>query len=278
MLDPLELHRTTYDAEPPHAQGFAAHPWSDLTLAEPAQDLAGMAAAGQLWSTIGDLTRWARFVAGDAGDVLATATLAEMLAVQVIDDGPEWTSGYGLGMQVFRLGGRSLVGHGGSVPGFLAMLVVDPERRTASVELANATSGAALTGNELLEILERHEPSIPAEWRPVDRLPDGVLELLGVWFWGPTGYMLRALADGGLELSPLAGRGRGSRFQPAGDGRWVGLGGYYTDEILTAARGPDGSVSHLDIGMFVFTRGPYEPSDQIPGGVPADPWRSPPSA
>ncbi len=71
--------------------------------------------------------------------------------------------------------------------------------------------------------------------------------------------MLRLLADRGLELGPATGRGRGSRFRAEPDGTWTGLDGYYTGETLRLVRGPDGTVNHLDLGSFVFTREPYGP-------------------
>jgi hypothetical protein len=37
----------------------------------------------------------------------------------------------------------------------------------------------------------------------------------------------------------------------------------------------DGSVSHLDVGTFIFTRQPYDPDAPIPGGVPPNPWAGP---
>ena len=33
-------------------------------------------------------------------------------------------------------------------------------------------------------------------------------------------------------------------------------------------RNPDGSVNHVNIATFVFTRTPYDPDAPIPGGVP----------
>ena len=38
-------------------------------------------------------------------------------------------------------------------------------------------------------------------------------------------------------------------------------------------RRDDGSVSHLDLGSFVFTRAPYEPGEAVPGGVDKEGWR-----
>ena len=76
-----------------------------------------------------------------------------------------------------------------------------------------------------------------------------------------------------LELSPVGGVGRGSAFVRDGD-RWVGTGNYWRGEPLTVARRTDGTVSHLDIGTFVWTRTPYDPTAPIPGGVSDSPWTS----
>lgn len=35
----------------------------------------------------------------------------------------------------------------------------------------------------------------------------------------------------------------------------------------------DGSVSHLDLASFIFTRAPYEPGAAVPGGVDKEGWR-----
>ncbi|HEU5268266.1 MAG TPA: hypothetical protein VFU35_16270, partial [Jatrophihabitans sp.] len=64
-----------------------------------------------------------------------------------------------------------------------------------------------------------------------------------------------------------------ARFRPADDGTWRGLNGDYRDETLRVVRAADGSVTHLDIGSFVFTREPYEPSAPIPGDVDPAGWR-----
>ena len=199
-----------------------------------------------------------------------------MRQTRVIADDPEWKSAYGLGFQVLRFGPRELVGHGGSVPGFLAFVAVDVERRTGLIELANATTGAVFSGHELLEILEAHEPHVPDAWQPVDGVPPDLLDALGVWHWGPSSpYVLRLLGQDELEISAVAGVGRGSRFVRK-DGGWVGTEGYWRGERLKVVRRADGSISHLDLATFVFTRLPYDPSAPIPGGVSPTPWSTPP--
>ena len=82
--------------------------------------------------------------------------------------------------------------------------------------------------------------------------------MAGPWYWGTHAFALRLTADGLVSLEPLSGRGRRSRFRPNGDGTWTGLEGYYAGELLRAVRRPDGTVSHLDLGSFVFTRQPYD--------------------
>ena len=53
----------------------------------------------------------------------------------------------------------------------------------------------------------------------------------------------------------------------------MGLDGYYAGETLRVVRDPDGAVSHLDLGSFVFTREPYAPADVVPGDVDPGGWR-----
>jgi hypothetical protein len=100
-----------------------------------------------------------------------------------------------------------------------------------------------------------------------------VLELAGPWYWGTHAFALRLTAAGGVSLEPLSGSGRRSRFRANGDGTWTGLEGYYAGELLKAVRRPDGTVSHLDLGSFVFTRQPYDEEASVPGGVDPDGWR-----
>ena len=184
-------------------------------------------------------------------------------------------SAYGLGMQVQHRDGRMLVGHGGSLPGFLAGLTISVEDDLAAVVLANCTSGPLVStvAADLVRIVAEAEPRIPEPWRPLPEVDRPVLELAGPWYWGTHAFALRLTADGGVSLGPLAGNGRRSRFRANGDGTWTGLDGYYAGEVLRAVRRPDGSVDHLDLGSFVFTRQPYEEGASVPGGVDPEGWR-----
>ena len=69
------------------------------------------------------------------------------------------------------------------------------------------------------------------------------------------------------------GQARGSRFAPVAQDEWVGLDGYYTGEPLRLVRRADGTPSHLDLASFRFTRTPYDPEADVPGGVDEAGWR-----
>ncbi|TDD53007.1 class A beta-lactamase-related serine hydrolase [Nonomuraea terrae] len=261
VLDPLGMRDTTARPRAPHATGYAVHPWADVLLTEPEHDADAMGPAGQLWSTPHDLARWAAFLCGETAGVLSPGTVAEMREPATVDDGDRWTSGFGLGLQLSRAGGRRLAGHTGSMPGFLATVWSDPAEGVGVLFMANTTSGMSGTLlGDLLDLLDEHEPRLPEEWQPVAADP-GLLPVTGLWHWGPKPYTLRLLPERGLSLEPVGGPGRASRFVPQDDGTWLGLDGYYAGETLRVAS------DHLDLNTFIFTREPYDTTAPVPGGV-----------
>ncbi|MFG3054068.1 serine hydrolase domain-containing protein [Kitasatospora sp. NPDC048239] len=276
VLAPLGMDRTTLLPEHPHAGGFAVHPWADVMLPEPLTDTGLLGPAGQLWSTVTDLARWAAFLAGGDGKVLAADTLAEMRRPAVGPDGADWSSGYGLGLQLANRDGRVLYGHTGSMPGFTAGLWVSESDGLAAIALSNATSGASAQqlAAELIRVTAEHEPRLPEPWRPLSSVDEELLALTGPWYWGAAPHTLRLLADRALELAPSKPGARGSRFRAEPDGTWTGLDNYYAGETLRVVRAADGSASHLDLGTFVFTREPYGPADAVPGGMDPQGWRA----
>lgn len=277
VLEPLGLSSTSARPRAPHAGGWAVHPWADVMLPEPVEDLGRMAPAGQLWSTTGDLGRFAAFLARGDERVLSAGSVREMRTPAAPPGAADVAAGYayGLGMELRRSGERLLVGHTGSLPGFLASLTISVEDDVATVVLTNCTSGPAVAsvGADLVRIVADAEPRVPDAWRPLRDIDPQVLELAGQWYWGTHGFGLRLTADGLLSLEPLAGNGRRSRFRANGDGTWTGLEGYYAGESLRVVRRPDGSVDHLDLGSFVFTRQPYDAGAAVPGGVDPEGWR-----
>ena len=277
LLTPLGLTRTTLRPAAPAAAGWAVHPFADVVLPEPEHDAGAMAPAGQLWSTVNDLGRWAAFLAGHTAGLLSPQTLAEMCEPHhVVDEpGEPWTGAHGLGWQVWNLGGTRYAGHGGSMPGFLAGLRVRVDTGDGVVALLNTTSSPAtrtLIG-DLHDILTDLEPPAVQPWVPGSSTLDHTdhLDLVGTWHWGPATTTAR-LEGAELVLGDLA-MGRGSRFALVGADRWVGLDGYHNGEPLRVVRRADGSVSHLDLQTFLLTRTPYDGEADIPGGVDEGGWR-----
>lgn len=282
LLDPLGMRRTSLRPEGVAAQGLAVHPFADVLLPEPEHHHGAMAPAGQLWTTVGDLAHWAAFLGGRVEEVLSEETLAEMVEPHhVVDEtGQAWTGAHGLGWQVWNDAGARSAGHGGSMPGFLAMQRVHlsadggegpPGAPGDGVVLfTNTTASAALTSlpGELLHTMRELEPAAVTPW--VASGSSDVLELAGTWHWGPAVETAR-FVDEHLVLG-APGTGRGSRFRRVGEDEWVGLDGYYTGEPLRVLRRGDGSASHLDLATFRFTRTPYDPEADVPGGVDKRGW------
>jgi hypothetical protein len=177
----------------------------------------------------------------------------------------------GLGLQLVHDHGRTLFGHGGSMPGFVAGLWISASERLAGIAVCNSTSGPSVAA-DLVRIVAEREPRLPEPWRPLTAADPALLALTGPWYWGTHSYLLRVLADSGLDLSPLGGLGgRPSRFRAETDGTWTGLDGYFAGETLRLVA--QGGEVHLDVGTFVFTRQPYEPGDAVPGGADPAGWR-----
>jgi D-alanyl-D-alanine carboxypeptidase len=266
ILEPLGLTRTSYLAEGRAAQGWSVDPYAGTLTAEPATDTGAMAPAGQLWSTVGDLATYAGFLGTGHPEVLDASWLDLAAHPQAGDRHDALESGHGLGFQLMRGGSGLLVGHTGSMPGFLAACFVDRTRRTGSVLLCNATTGLApgALARDLLEELERHEPTLPPAWAPTTSVPEVLADALGVWHWGNTPYV--AALDGD-ELVLTCGGVVAHRFAVRA-GRIVGTTGYHAGETLHVVRREDGSVSHLECATFVYTRTPYDPDAPIPGGAP----------
>lgn len=274
VLLPLGMNRTSTRPEGRAARGWAVHPWADVLQPEPEHDAGSLAPAGQLWATSGDLARFTVFLLGDTGDVLDSSTLAEMREPAGVDPAsPDWAA-YGLGLQVLRQDGVTYTGHTGSMPGFQCGLWVDVEQQTGALAMSNATTG--LDGRVVLRLLDtvrEREPHVVPAWQPLAFIDEDDLSLVGTWYWGTASYGLRLNSGGELELLPLFGSGRGSRFRRRDDGSWVGLNGYHAGEPLRPVLDHDGRLLALDLGSFIFTRTPYDPAAPVPGGTHPGGWQ-----
>ena len=107
---------------------------------------------GGIYSTVGDLARFIAGMTGAAGDALLP--LEHRLEMMRMQTPGSDSSGYGLGFQI-RSGpeGRRFIGHGGSVAGYTAHLVFEPESAIGVVLLRNYGSGRTNLGRAATEVL-----------------------------------------------------------------------------------------------------------------------------
>ena len=257
ILDPLEMRRTTYFPSGSSAQGFSVHPFSGQLVEEPAYDAGAMAPAGQLWSTIEDLAKYAMFWIDPVYEVLHRDTVEEMAAPMAADPREGLTASYGLGLRLIADDPHLLVGHTGSMPGFLAGLFVDRARRLGAVTLGNATFGrVASLPPDLIDTLATYEPILPTEWLPEPPLAQGS-DLLGHWYWGNTPLTM-SVSAGILQLTG----GLTTRFSPLAPDLYQGRDGYLAGEKLRVIR-KGTTITHLNIATFVLTRTPYGLVDDL---------------
>jgi hypothetical protein len=238
---------------------------------EPTEHTGHMAPAGDLWSTADDLCRLAAFLLDGDDRVLPAAALEEMRTEAAPSSS---AGGYGFGVQIVERQDRTLFGHTGSMPGFLATVWVSPDDGIGAVALSNVTAGPAIAelAADLVDIVASSEPRLPQRWKPQSGIGPELLALTGLWYWGPRATVLRVLSPETLELTPASGPGRGSRFRASGDGTWTGLDGYYTGETLRLVPATVGVAAHLDLGTFVFTREPYGPGSPRAAQPHEDGW------
>jgi CubicO group peptidase (beta-lactamase class C family) len=206
LLTPLGLTDTTVAPRQPYAQGYLVEAYSDHARPEPPFDLRGAAAAAQLWSTAGDMARWAMFLADPDPAVLARSTLEEMYEPVVVTDPANWHTGWGLGLMAAPQGSGSDraidIGHNGAMPGFLAGVWC---RRGAKIGAAvlgsSGTAGALVRApHRLIATSLERDPLDVEEWTIGEPAPTEYAGLLGRW-WSEGDEFVFSWKRGHLEAS-----------------------------------------------------------------------------
>jgi CubicO group peptidase (beta-lactamase class C family) len=103
-------------------------------------DARGITAAAGFSSTVEDMSLFAswqfRLLEKGGAEIINSSTLKEMHRVQWMD--PDWTTSWGLGFSVSKQGNVTMVGHGGSCPGYRSTLQMDPKEKMAFSVMINA--------------------------------------------------------------------------------------------------------------------------------------------
>jgi CubicO group peptidase (beta-lactamase class C family) len=269
LLSPLGLQRTTWGPTPPAALPYFVEPYSDAVRREPVLELGGKGGESGLYSTVGDLARWGAFLAEPDESVLAPGSVAEMHDLQVMAE-PDWTLGWGLGIELWRRGERIFGGHTGGFPGFVSILVYSRSERIGAVVLTNSSRWPNLsaTGLDLVEAaLEELAPE-RGPWVPEEPPPDEILPLLGRW-WSEGDETIFSWRAGKLEarLVTAPPEREPSVFEPDGRDRFRTVSGRERGEVLRVVRDERGEVVRLYWATYPFTRAPeiFGTSAEHPG-------------
>ena len=115
-------------------------------------DARGIGPAAGYSSTVEDLakfTSWQFKLLDEGGHhILRSSTLKEMQNVHFMD--PNWRTTWGLGFAVRQSGNETLVGHGGSCPGYRSQLMLNPKKKHGAVVMFN--SGGVNTNKYVMGI------------------------------------------------------------------------------------------------------------------------------
>ncbi len=258
LLGPLGLERTTWGPAEPAALPYFVEPYSDAVRREPVLELGGKGGESGLYSTVGDLARWGSFLCEPDESILKAASVAEMHDLQVMAE-PDWTLGWGLGIELWRRGERIFGGHTGGFPGFLSILAYSRRERIGAVLLTNADRWPELADTGLglaLAALEELAPELEP-WAPDDAPPDEIAPLLGRW-WSEGSEAIFSWRRGRLEtrLASAPPEREPSVFEPDGEDRFRTVSGRERGEVLRVVRDEGGQVVKLYWATYPFTRTP----------------------
>ncbi|MEX1019919.1 MAG: serine hydrolase [Litorilinea sp.] len=143
ILKPLGMASTYVDVSPdvPNAAtGYGARKPDGSRDVVPFTDCKGIAPAANMASTVADLAQFAmlqmRGGPRQGAQVLKGASIREMHQMHYLH--PGWQTGRGLGWHLWRLNGKTLVGHGGALEGFRTDVQICTEDKVAAVVLSNS--------------------------------------------------------------------------------------------------------------------------------------------
>ena len=260
ILEPLGMARTTFAPAAPYAVAYSTDPYSDVLHREPmmVERVGGIAAAGQLWSTVGDLCRWASFLAKADDRVLDDDSIELMTQVQAMADSYRWPLAWGVGLMLARDGEHVYCGHDGGMPGYVANVLASREDRLGAAVLVNGGNfGPLEVSFRLLEKLREQLPPERSAWTPGDAAPAELAGALGRWWSEGTEFVFR-WHEGRLEARSAEAPEwhPWSRFQPIGDDRFRTAYGRERGELLRIVRDEEGTPKRLYWATYPFTRAP----------------------
>lgn len=215
ILEPLGMKHTVYgsftDVIPNRASGYTrgANGWQNA----PYLSMTHPYSAGALMSSVDDLAKWDAAVSESR--LLRKASWERAFAGFRLSDQED--SHYGYGWQIGRYDGRSVVHHGGGIPGYICQVMRIPEERLYLAILTNSDDQAF----ELDFVLTRLAAEVTG--RPyrepvaVDVTPQALDAYVGTYQVEGTARVRTVTRDGDRLFVQSPG-GPNREILPAGDG------------------------------------------------------------
>ena len=135
-----------------------------------------VAPAGAVWSSVGDMAKWARFILDSARvggkRLLTAATYREIMSPQVVAPTSMYTTmplvrphffTYGLGWFLHDYAGEAVAMHTGSIDGMSAIIGLIPDRRVGVYVLANLDH-AELRHALMYRVFDLYSGRPPRDW------------------------------------------------------------------------------------------------------------------
>ena len=121
-------------------------------------DTRGIRAAAGYTSNVEDLAQFAawqfRLLNKGGNEILKASTLKEMHRVQWVD--PDFRTYWGLGFAIAQVDGNTIIGHGGSCPGYRTTFQLDPKEKMGYVVMINAGGESPeLFAKEIREVISK---------------------------------------------------------------------------------------------------------------------------
>jgi CubicO group peptidase (beta-lactamase class C family) len=111
---------------------------------------------GAIYTTVGDLARFASFLMGQGPDsVLKAASLEKFQLQTIVPADLTLSRGYGIGFETERREGYTEFGHSGGVAGYSAELLMNRRTGVATIVLSNGAANPAAIGQQMLDTLSK---------------------------------------------------------------------------------------------------------------------------
>jgi len=227
----------------------------------------GTLAAGNLYSTVGDMSRFIMMLLdeGRAGgtQVLAPETVADMFRpFQERQEGAV----YGLGFRLGEIDGRRYIQHGGAIYGFASLFAALPKEKIGvvvlnDVDLANGLDAKIISHALPLMLNAKVDAGLEAPSEPTDPPAAEVEHLAGAYRSDDRPAFVKL--DGQTLKLQLDGITRIVRQLPGG--RFIGDSSFINGDVVTFASSDDGTVTGFEVGGRVYERiESYSPDRKVP--------------